>query len=503
MVSKYLSTEKKDVCRTCRSPLEMRRQLFRPDSPYCPSCGAFRSGNEVLTTYQFNCPHCGTRISFEADSGDLPCPDCLHLYHVSDGQVSEAACVLDVNEVAPSIRESYLVYRHPRTNFCTHTQITGDAGTSCLCVQGDKITVVSPDNPMPFSQQLDNKPVTATVFYIRNVVSYTFPCGTAMPILIHDDTSEAEIRFAVNCQVRVKDPAAFLRWIGFSSCTVQQLVDGQNMLPGLDDEIHNVFQMTCTNAVNLAVDRYGIALTDLPLQYDGIRQCLQEEMSRALARDGLTVSSCTFASFDPKIRGRHYDLLTERVERNVTWDTMPVRIHEKDHPELSMDIILSGSGQIRLTDRTKLLLTAEGNRWAAQQTDVSSVEQELGRDIGRQLNAVFQELVQKMINDVGASVEDVTRFLPYMQQTVGRFINEPDGIMAGRGLAVKNLTVYVKPMEKSALLLKHQQIAGTIASTDMDEKLRKYQDQLTITRARDESMVRIELKKIQQEEEKM
>ena len=46
MVSKYLSTEKKDVCRTCRSPLEMRRQLFRPDSPYCPSCGAFRSGNE-------------------------------------------------------------------------------------------------------------------------------------------------------------------------------------------------------------------------------------------------------------------------------------------------------------------------------------------------------------------------------------------------------------------------------------------------------------------------
>ena len=37
--------------------------------------------------------------------------------------------------------------------------------------------------------------------------------------------------------------------------------------------------------------------------------------------------------------------------------------------------------------------------------------------------------------------------------------------------------------------------------TDIDEELRRYEQQLTITRAKDESQVRIELKRIQKREE--
>ena len=148
-----------------------------------------------------------------------------------------------------------------------------------------------------------------------------------------------------------------------------------------------------------------------------------------------------------EIRGRSYGRNLDRLERRVAWSCLPVRVHEKDQSEMTALVTLAGSGQIRLRDEKRLLSTGEGNRWIAEKTDPDTAARELGQEMGSQLFALFQELLQKMINDVGASVDDVANFLPYMQSRVGEFLNSPGGMLESRGLAVENLTIQVQKLE--------------------------------------------------------
>ncbi len=501
MASRYFQAEKQAYCKTCQNILTTERHGFR-SGLYCRRCNKFRDDEDVLYKWKIACPHCGKQLFFtETGEKDLTCPDCLHILHRDDDEVTEVECRLDPGAVNEQIRETYLVFRHPSNEFCSDTHIVPEAGTSCLCVQGETITPATADCPMPFAGQPDSRPVTASVFYVRNVVSHVFTCGTLMPVFVHTDTAEADVRFAVECEVRVKNAATFLKWLGSRSCTVDQLVNGDNMLPNLDREVLNSFQDSAGNAVNLAVARYQIGLRDLQANHDGVRLCLIEEMSHVLEKKGLTVSSCSFVTFDVAMRGRNADPIKDRIERLVDWVCPPVRIHEKEKPEYWAEVTLGGNGRIRLRDLDRLMSTGEGNRWISENTDPGTAAKELGEDMGRQLHAVFQQLLQKMINDVGAGVDDIVNFLPYLQGQVGEFLNSPGGLLETRGLSVENLSIQVRRREKSQLLSRRENVVTEIRSTDIDEELRRYQDQLTITRARDASQVRIELRRIQQEED--
>ena len=50
---------------------------------------------------------------------------------------------------------------------------------------------------------------------------------------------------------------------------------------------------------------------------------------------------------------------------------------------------------------------------------------------GRTLNAIFQELLQRMVDDVDAPVTDLSRFLPFLQQTVSGVLNESSDLLNG------------------------------------------------------------------------
>ena len=65
---------------------------------------------------------------------------------------------------------------------------------------------------------------------------------------------------------------------------------------------------------------------------------------------------------------------------------------------------MGGSAQLRLINTAALLRTAEGQRWNDPTRPEDEAGRQIGEQIGRQLNAVFSELMQRMIDDVKAPV---------------------------------------------------------------------------------------------------
>ena len=491
-------------CNECQGEVvERPHGLFNKTEKYCEVCERVRRGKgwkkegEYRVVYTTECPFCGQEFEIaDMEAKGKTCPHCGHVHPGAEG----VARVISARDIPDNAANPGILRIHPAELFNASTRVQAEAGVSALFARGLEAELIPPAEQYPFRGMAGSGNVSGRVIFVRNVIEKPLVCGTPNPIRVYHTEEHLSGDFRGNASVRVEivDALAFARWAGFRACTVDELFAGEKGLPNLRDFVWNAFIEGVQSALEQAVNRQGMLISELNLRKTEIIQLCGQEMNRRLGEKGMKgtiLPGWDYQVAEAAVAGR----LQGRVERLVEWRTGKVSVHEAGNDQLSAEVVMGGSAQLRLINTAALLRTAEGQRWNDPTRPEDEAGRQIGEQIGRQLNAVFSELMQRMIDDVKAPVRRLDQFLPFLENTVLNFLKSAP-LITSRGLDVDSVTVAVQDTVLSSALRARGDVDSAIARTNIEEEMRRFTERLQITQAQDASSLRIQLGEIQTQE---
>ena len=481
-------------CPTCYHPVTYREKgIFSKEKvAYCEnkSCERYNKAIERhLLIRAVQCCSCYKWIDYaRVHNGRVDCPHCKKTLSVEGETVKIYAeeVPVDINKV---LDDDWVIYRSSERNFTYQSAVPMMPGFNAVLVEGTAARVIRPDSPKPFTERDKTQPIHADLYYVRTQFNRTFKYGTPEPVEVQDAYGNIiQIRAAAEVEHGVSDEIRFLSWSGHRELKSDDFeMDGRT----LRSTTLNCF----SRALYIAADQLlksGETLTAMRLA-DLTRNAMSDMLS---TETGLTCRSLRILNLNQEAA---VDLLSSRVERSLQWITAGIQVHEKDQPELWATIRLSGSAQIRIKNRHSLMTTPQGVEWTRANTADSAAEHYLSDRIGEQVYAVFQEIIQGVIDDTGVTIDYLGHFFSHMQRVVGDFLNSEDSLLAKYGLSADNVTIQLKPsdIQSSAALIKRGQVEKQIATTEMDERLRKYTDGVEIAQKEGETEKHLRFKRLE------
>ena len=485
-----------DNCPVCLHPVKPAPTLFNKKRVICTNtkCGAYSDSEELIKSAQ--CPNCYTWIRLKEEKLGYECPQCKHKLTLTAEGFREDA--VNVNE-SDEITSEKVITKSKLNIFSDHTAIHPGAGIEMLLVRGNNIRVLPPDEKFPL--RVDDKPVEmdAELYYVCSVLPKTISGGTEEPIHIFDQHGVPyDLQAAASLTLRITDPAQFFKWVGYRECTIDDLVtgDGSRERKILDQKLQTCFPEALTQAVQAAQKNTGKDMETLSRVDVG--NLLRESLTSGLFEIGLSCDNVVLASF-VAVPGK--DLLLDRVERKIQFDTEPITVHEKDNPDYSAAIIMHGEGRIRIRDRIRLRQSAMGQIWAKKETLDEKAANTLSEEAARTVHAAYNDILQPMIDDTGVRLSSIERFLTYMQDNIETYLNKSEAFES-LGLEVIGLSMKMPKggyMPNAALEARDGNTVR-IASVREEENLRKFMDSVRLEQAQDESGMRIKIKGIEADE---
>ncbi len=438
----------------------------------CCSCYQWINVNEFRKG-RADCPHCDKALVLEGSSTKL---------YVEDVPVN----------VEQVLGDDWVIYRSPERKFGYQTAVPMMPGFNAVLVEGTTAKIITPDDPKPFVKRDQTQPIFADLYYVRSQFNKTFRYGTPEPLEVQDAYGNlVQIRAASEVEHGVDDPLKLLSWSGHREIKSEDFESEGRILRSTTV---NCFSRAIHSAAQQILQA-GESLTAMKLA-DKARGIMSEMLS---AETGLSCRSLRIVNLTQENMA---DLLAARVERSIHWSTADIQVHEQNEPALWASIRISGSATIRVTDRGKLMTTPQGVEWSRKDTADDAAEAYLRQRIGEQVYGVFQEIIQGVIDDTGVSIDYLGHFFSHMQRVAGDYLNDPESLLKSFGLRADNVTIQLKPedIRPNAALIRRGQVEKQIATTEMDEKLRKYTDGVELTRRKDDSQKHIAFKRIETDE---
>lgn len=485
-----------DSCPKCLCPVEYDPSFISKDRYTCKKCEKHYSKNQLIKTAQ--CPNCFVWIRLIPEKLEYECPQCkrkLKLY--PKGFVENTVSVNESEQIAPD----KLIFKSKENRFSDHTTIHPGAGIEMLLVRGNNIRTLAADEKFPLRE--DDKPVDvdAELYYVRSVFSSAILCGTEEPVHIFDQHGVPyDLQAAASLTLRISDPVQFFKWVGYRECAIGDLISrpGSTNRLMLDQKIMTCFPEALTQAVQAAQKDTGKDMETLSRVDIGnkLRECLTSELFEA----GLSCNNVVLENFSSK-PGK--DLLANRVERKVQWNTEPIVIHEKDHPDYSAKIVMHGEGRIHISDRVLLRKSQLGQEWARENTPDDQAEKTLSDEVARAVHAVYNDILQPMIDDTGIRLSSIERFLNYMQNSVQTYLNGSE-VLNTIGLEITSLSMKLAKdgYQPCEALIARDGASSRMVSIREEETLRKFMEGVQLEQEDDASKIRIKRKAIQANEAK-
>ena len=509
-MAKSSKVERIFVCKTCGGVLENREHgvgPFKKIEKFCDNCakeskkGGWKSDVECQQVYRFTCPCCNerTRVT-DIKAQDLRCPLCKRPLRFDLDEVfatSTAVSEVKSDDIKGDVNNPWIVVTHPAQTFNKNTRVTPRIGCKAFFVAGtEKHLLAEMANPFTTEEDVDGR-----IVFVLSSIPNRFALGTSTPPTVYSQSEhlQATVKLSAYATVKIVNEEAFLEWDLYQDARLKDVVDGHDGIPALKDILFNTFNddSCLSGALQSVVSEGRATLQTLELNRKLVLDRIRENMNARLANIGLAIDTCEWNSFNVEV-GQLRDSLLTRVGRSVNWETSPIRVHEASDPNLYANLTLGGTGTINLVSRDKLLSFPEGQRWNnPSYADEEEAARTIGSELGRQLNAVFQQLLQNMINDTKAPIHSLSQYLAYMQNHAMRYLNETATYLTARGLAVEGLTVEVRRSDMSPALAARANVNQTISVKTIEQEMKRFNDKLTIENAGDDSSVRIRLEQIQ------
>lgn len=494
--AKEIIAQMPDNCPKCLSPVKHDPGLINKNRYYCEKCDR-HYGKEQLTKAA-QCPNCFVWIKLKPELLEYECPQCKRELKLFPEGFMEKT--ISVNE-SDQIEEDKVIFKSKEKKFSDHTVIHPGAGIELLVVRGNNIRVPNPDEKFPFRQDGKALETDAEIYYVRSVFPGIIPCGTVDPIHIFDQHGVSyDLQAAATLSLRINDPVRFFKWAGYRECAVDDLVAGAGSAEPLilDQKIMTCFPEALAQAVQAAQKSTGKDMETLS-RVD-IGNVLRECLTSGLFEIGMSCDNVVLENFSAK-PGK--DLLMDRVERKIQWDSEPITVHEKDNPEFNAKIIMHGEGRIHIRDRIRLRRTALGQEWAKEQTPDDLAERTLSEEAGRIVHAAFNDILQPMIDDTGIRLGSIERFLNYMQNNIQTYLNNSD-TMDSMGLEITGLSMKLAKngYQPCNALVVRDGASARMATIREEEGMRKFMEDVQFRQEDDASKMRIRRKELEAEEAK-
>ncbi len=512
-MTKSSKVERIFLCKTCHGELELKEHwagLIKRIDKYCPECareskkGGWKSEGEYVSGGRFTCPCCGEIVRVEDyEKDDLRCPKCSCALRHYMGEImrrSTAVAEVKAEDIDAAKDDPWIIVSHPARTFNNRTRVSPGAGRKAFLVTGMEWKEL-PNTPCPISGDDD---VDGRIVFVLDCIAHQFSLGTANPptVVSEKEHLSARVLYSMLLTVKITDAVRFIKWAHYQDSTLSDVVEGKKGLPNLSELLFGIFndEGCRSDALRRAVER-GARIASMELDKHLVLEEIRGAMDERLAEFGMKIDTCSWNSF--KVEGKSStDTLLARASGQVEWHTNPIRVHESGDENLYSFLVLGGHGQVTLVDREKLLTFAEGQRWNdPSNPDDNEARATIGQEIGQQLNAVFQQLLQSMINDTKAHIHDISQYLAYMQNQAVQYVNESSTYLSSRGLRVSDLTVQVMENRMSAALSARTDVNETISVKTIEQEMKRFNDRLTIDNAGDDSSVRIRLAGISGTEE--
>ncbi len=504
------------TCDTCGNDVVFNALSSMPE--YCPSCNN-RIQNPVNKSklVAVQCPTCGTDVVVKEGTVQQQCALCDTTFDVEHELAKKRQRLASkpmLIQCAANITD--ILWKYPGNSFPRGTQLIVNEGTAAIILQNGMLkSVAAPgsycleETSLSLEEKLRSDGTwayTTDVFFVQERPFVEYRWGTANPYALRDGDRTYTVKARGRLRLCVTDPMQLARNLNFTSLDVSGK-HNQNCSDLIGDLVSDQVGM-CFGAplqeIIRAENLHLRSLTTTEIQgklIAPINRRLEvfglEIAENTLIIEGLTTEETAISEKDKRIR--------QAIESPVTWRTGVIKIHMKDNPSRYAEVVLGGSVTPQVYDINMLVDSS---------LDSSGVDR--AARINDTLTGLYNQILQKMIDDTDVDLREINQYYNYLQNTTTDCLNFA---FKQYGLSFNNITILQVSFEASNMLrayfdneetrlktMDEAQMRSFMNDAEQkkmldDENMRRFTQDLRI-RERDETgKYEVELLRIQSETE--